>query len=50
MAPRMNTKEVQKPRDKHLTTILLAAQEEFATHGLKGARMQAIADRAGPAG
>jgi len=38
---------VQKPRDKHFTTILLAAQEEFATHGLKGARMQAIADRAG---
>ena len=47
MAPRMNTKEAQKPRDKHFTTILLAAQEEFATHGLKGARMQAIADRAG---
>lgn len=47
MAPRMSTKEVQKPRDKHFTTILLAAQEEFATHGLKGARMQAIADRAG---
>ena len=38
---------MQKPRDKHFTTILLAAQEEFATHGLKGARMQAIADRAG---
>lgn len=47
MAPKMSTKEVQKPRDKHFTTILFAAQEEFATHGLKGARMQAIADRAG---
>jgi TetR/AcrR family transcriptional regulator len=47
MVPRMSSKEVQKPRDKHFTTILLAAQEEFATHGLKGARMQAIADRAG---
>ncbi|MBT3623254.1 MAG: TetR family transcriptional regulator [Gammaproteobacteria bacterium] len=43
----MSTNAVQKPRDKHFTTILLAAQEEFATHGLKGARMQAIADRAG---
>lgn len=43
----MSTNEVQKPRDKHFTTILLAAQEEFATHGLKGTRMQAIADRAG---
>jgi len=43
----MSTYTVQKPRDKHFTTILLAAQEEFATHGLKGARMQAIADRAG---
>ena len=47
MAPRMSSNEVQRPRDKHFTTILLAAQEEFATHGLKGARMQAIADRAG---
>ena len=43
----MSPKAVKKPRDKHFTTILLAAQEEFATHGLKGARMQAIADRAG---
>ena len=42
----MSPKTVKKPRDKHFTTILLAAQEEFATHGLKGARMQAIADRA----
>ncbi len=47
MASSMNTQEAQRPRDKHFTTILLAAQEEFATHGLKGARMQAIADRAG---
>jgi TetR/AcrR family transcriptional regulator len=47
MEPKMSTNEVQKPRGKHFTTILLAAQEEFATHGLKGARMQAIADRAG---
>jgi len=38
---------VQRPRDKHFNTILEAAQEEFALHGLKGARMQAIADRAG---
>ena len=41
------TSQVQRPRDKHFGTILLAAQEEFARHGLKGARMQAIADRAG---
>jgi TetR/AcrR family transcriptional regulator len=47
MDPKVSTNEAQKPRDKHFTTILLAAQEEFATHGLKGARMQAIADRAG---
>ncbi len=33
-------------RDKIFTTILSAAQEEFAAHGFKGARMQAIADRA----
>ncbi|MBO6657121.1 MAG: TetR family transcriptional regulator C-terminal domain-containing protein [Pseudomonadales bacterium] len=37
----------QRPRDKHYSTILRAAQEEFAVHGFKGARMQAIADRAG---
>ena len=37
----------QKPRDRHFVTILLAAREEFALHGYKGARMQAIADRAG---
>lgn len=37
----------QRPRDKHYSTILQAAQEEFADHGFKGARMQAIADRAG---
>ena len=43
----MSTNLVQKPRDKHFTTILMAAQEEFATHGLKGARMQSIADKAG---
>jgi TetR/AcrR family transcriptional regulator len=35
-----------RPRDKHFNTILHAAQEEFAAHGFKGARMQAIADRA----
>jgi len=34
------------PRDKHFITILNAAEQEFARHGLKGARMQAIADRA----
>ena len=43
----MSTTEAQRPRDKHFTTILVAAQEEFAAHGLKGARMQAIADKAG---
>lgn len=39
--------EARKPRDKHYTNILQAAEQEFALHGLKGARMQAIADRAG---
>ena len=39
--------EARKPRDKHYNNILGAAREEFALHGLKGARMQAIADRAG---
>ena len=34
------------PRDKHFMTILNAAEQEFAQHGLNGARMQAIADRA----
>lgn len=42
----MTRSQVRRPRDKHFTTILKAAQEEFALHGLKGARMQAIADRA----
>lgn len=41
------TSQTQRPRDKHYGTILAAAEEEFAAHGLKGARMQAIADRAG---
>lgn len=41
------TNKGSRPRDKHYTTILGAAQEEFAAHGFKGARMQAIADRAG---
>ena len=36
-----------RPRDKHFLTILQAAEQEFAMHGLNGARMQAIADRAG---
>ena len=36
----------RNPRDKHFMTILKAAEQEFAQHGLKGARMQAIADRA----
>ncbi|MDA0978116.1 MAG: TetR family transcriptional regulator C-terminal domain-containing protein [Proteobacteria bacterium] len=43
----MKKAEPARPRDKHLVTILMAAEEEFARHGLKGARMQAIADRAG---
>lgn len=43
----MNAQISQRPRDKLLLTILAAAQEEFSSHGLKGARMQAIADRAG---
>ena len=47
MALKMSSNAAQRPRDKHFTVILLAAQEEFAAHGLKGARMQAIADRAG---
>ena len=43
----MKKAEAARPRDRHYATILNAAQEEFAQHGLKGARMQAIADRAG---
>ena len=35
-----------KARDKHFARVLDAAKEEFALHGLNGARMQAIADRA----
>ena len=42
----MTSSEAVKPRDKHYATILSAAQEEFALHGLNGTRMQAIADRA----
>ena len=41
------TERQSNPRDKHFLTILGAAEQEFARHGLKGARMQAIADRAG---
>ena len=41
----MNARQTN-PRDKHFMTILKAAELEFAQHGLKGARMQAIADRA----
>lgn len=43
----MTMKEATKPRDKHFARVLKAAQEEFSRHGLNGARMQAIADRAG---
>ena len=41
------TARQSNPRDKHWLTILEAAEQEFAQHGLNGARMQAIADRAG---
>ena len=34
-------------RDRNFAIIIEAATSEFAGHGLKGARMQAIADRAG---
>jgi TetR/AcrR family transcriptional regulator len=34
-------------RDRNFAVIIEAATLEFAAHGLKGARMQAIADRAG---
>jgi len=34
-------------RDRNFAIIIEAATSEFASHGLKGARMQAIADRAG---
>ncbi|MFT7091696.1 MAG: TetR/AcrR family transcriptional regulator, partial [Candidatus Azotimanducaceae bacterium] len=34
-------------RDRNFAIIIDAATLEFAGHGLKGARMQAIADRAG---
>ena len=43
----MTIKSAARPRDKHLARVLRAAQEEFSKHGLNGARMQAIADRAG---
>ena len=42
----MSTTAARRPRDKHYSRILAAAQEEFALHGLNGTRMQAIADRA----
>ena len=41
------TARQSNPRDKHRTTILKAAEQEFAQHGLNGARMHAIANRAG---
>jgi len=34
-------------RDRNLTTILAAAEEEFVLHGFGGASIQAIAERAG---
>ena len=40
-------KNATKPRTKNYGKIIKAAQEEFASKGLNGARMQAIADRAG---
>ena len=40
-------KNATKPRTKNYRKIIKAAQEEFASKGLNGARMQAIADRAG---
>ena len=40
-------KNTTKPRTKNYRKIIKAAQEEFALKGLNGARMQAIADRAG---
>ncbi len=43
----MTSEAAKRPRDKHYTTILASAKEEFAVHGLNGTRMQAIADRAG---
>jgi TetR/AcrR family transcriptional regulator len=36
-----------KIREKNLEQILIAAEEEFALHGYRGASTQAIADRAG---
>ena len=40
-------KNTTKPRTKNYGKIIKAAQEEFASKGLNGARMQAIANRAG---
>ena len=40
-------KNATKPRTKNYGKIIKAAQEEFASKGLNGARMQAIANRAG---
>ena len=34
-------------RDRNFAIILQAAKQQFATHGLNGARMQSIADEAG---
>lgn len=43
----MKKAEAERPRDRHYANIIRAAEEEFAQNGFNGARMQAIADRAG---
>ena len=41
------TEERQRDADRSQSTILAAARDEFAEHGLGGARMDRIAERAG---
>lgn len=43
----MNAPQTSNIRDRNFAIILRAAKQQFATHGLNGARMQVIADEAG---
>lgn len=46
-APAIATEERLRDADRSQATILAAARDEFAEHGLGGARMDRIAERAG---
>ena len=43
----MSEPQTSNIRDRNFAVILKAAKEQFAAHGLNGARMQTIADAAG---